>query len=222
MNSISWSVRAEDWQPRQLALGPARPRHNLMHLQQQPILNFYNRFGKIVFLLLWLGKHIKCNRNGKWELYYELILNTIKVQYPIYHSLTVNYWISRRKHRGIMYSLQTKCQETCLQKPNCIHRVSLSLTLYSSLDKDRQARPGEGRAQPRRGPDTRDARSELGGPGRCGARRGRGHSNKSRGRGHAAQATQAGVAARRPALPGSPRTGSATLPFFLRILTECQ
>ena len=32
-----------------------------------------------------------------------------------------------------MYFPQTKCQETCLQKPNCIHRVSLSLTLYSSL-----------------------------------------------------------------------------------------
>ena len=64
-----------------------------------------------------------------------------------------------------MYFPQTKCQETCLQKPNCIHRVSLSLTLYSSLDKPRQARPGEGRAQPRRDPDSQEASSDLGGPG---------------------------------------------------------
>ena len=100
-----------------------------------------------------------------------------------------------------MYFPQTKCQETCLQKPNCIHRLSLSLTLYSSLDKPRQARPGEGRAQPRRGSDTREASSDLGGPGQCGDRRGRGHATSYSGARHRQQQP---ARSRTPPGPGRP------------------
>ena len=77
------------------------------------------------------------------------------------------FWESKVKGWCIFHRLNAK--KHVYKKPNCIHRLSLSLTLYSSLDKPWLARHGEGRAQHRRGPETREASPELGGPGQSGA-----------------------------------------------------